>query len=382
MSKTVIVFSTRFISPLSNKGLFSKDNIKDPMPFSSDLLAKYFWDEFEHTKKKDFLEEMVLTDKYFTRQSLEELTETKELLTCLKKYKVQINNFIQTNPDIQCSTVDFEWVSKLLNKMRGDGSLGQEIIDSLTNNFKKFKDCLKDGKSLWICDHLRNDKEQKPLNIDIGNTNKREPWLTHRFSYYELKSNNNNDVKIYAVWPLENKCHPTNGQYQWVEALTDQFLNVLNPNAEKLFLILHDKDIADSIFKVIIDDTTSKTARHVALFQHIDAMGAFLEYPKDNSIKAVESFVERMIISARKRNLICDAYDYITSTDSNKSINLQNTVTKLLNLDKNKFAEISDIANKILAYTGADTNQYLDSLKLDLIHELNQQLKNVMTYEI
>ena len=62
MSKTVTVFSTRFIDPLFDDRLFSKGHY-DREVFSSKKLADFFWDDI----KKDtvFLESLLTTDNYF-----------------------------------------------------------------------------------------------------------------------------------------------------------------------------------------------------------------------------------------------------------------------------------------------------------------------------
>jgi hypothetical protein len=259
----------------------------------------------------------------------------------------------------------------------------------LNKKFKEYKNCLlqEDEHLLWICENLRDDTEQEPLYIFNGDSKKREPWLTYRFSYYEL-NNNSNDVKVYAVWPLSEGLSPKDddGNYPWVDALSDQFLSkkLGNDDATDLYLILHDKDIERSIFKVIIDDIwKNKYTRHVALFQHIDAIGAFLEKAITDCTTSIKTFVERTVISDRKRQLICDAYDYITREQPENINNLQSVITNLIKLDGDKFNQLSIISSNIQNFHGISAfSDNLNKEKLRLISELNIQLKNVMTYDI
>lgn len=386
MSKTVIVFSTRYIHPLVKNGIFSEGHYHRK-PFKSNKLANFFWDRIEVQRKKAILNEMVFTEKYFKIEKLKELPEAIELLSCLNDNKEYINTYIQTHKlDISYDTDGFEWITVLLKQMRTDDSSDQTIKESLSEKFKKYKNCLlqDDEHLLWICENLRDDIEQEPFSIFNGDSNRREPWVAYRFSYYELQ-NNTNDVKVYAVWPLSvPNSKDDDGNYQWVDALSKQFLSkeLGNDDATDLYLILHDKDIERSIFKVIIDDMTDNASRHVALFQHIDAIGAFLEKTNTDCVESIKKFVERMVISDRKRQLICDAYDYITSPKPEKNKDLQSAVTNLIKLDSNRFKQISEISNNIQNLENKSLFELLDKEKLRLISELNKQLKNALTYDI
>lgn len=371
MSKTVIVFSTRLIWPEDENGLFS---VAKPKPFTSELLADYFWDRI---KKDSSLLKTILAGNYFENPKKDELlsflhANEEELKTDIHKIdpNLKLEDFFKPK---------FQWIQKLLAKAQ-PFNLKEELKRKYQPYQKSIKDTneIKRTKSVELCNTLQTDSEQAPYDLDPGKPSvANKPWLRYRCSYYEFS---NTDISVYAVWPLKTEStRDKSGNYEWVTALTDQFLDKLNPGAEKLFLILHDNDIEDHTpFKVIIDDKHGNTARHVALFQHEnqDEIGSFLlKTSNDCSPEDVKSYVEQEILVARIRKWLCDAYDNITNDDVNK---LLDASTNLINLDQEKFKDISEKVNEIAGCTTNTLKQHLDDLKMELIQLLNQKLREYM----
>lgn len=373
MSKTVIVFSTRYIDPLNKHykdRLFSGDHFHRKI-FTSKLLADYFWNDIK--KDKNLLRRLLINDYFLNKQK-------QELVDFLNTKKIELEEVIQClDPTKSFSTTEFTWIGNIF-ATGTDFPLKKELRAKHHAYRISIQDTtlIEREDSLEICEKLKTDTKQKSYNLDPAEPGVEGPWMTYRFSYYEL-NNNNNDVSVYAVWPLERESPYNKGKYPWIEALMDQFLTILNPDAKEIFLLLHDNDIKDHTpFKIIIDDTAGTVARHVALFQHdnLDEIGSFLsKTPNNISPEDVKSYIEGMVMEARIRNWLFEAYDYFTNDDTNK---LWNASANLIKLDENKFKAIFEIADKIEGGTPTATKQHLDELKLSLISILNQKLRDYM----
>jgi len=375
MSKTVIVFSTRYISPLIQDGLFSEGKFKR-MVFSSQKLADFFWKDIINSK--DYLQ---LTKNYLLDQFNDCLTKKqKDLENTITKYlnfvKEQItkHNITVTDP-----TKNYTWIEELYPE---NIESPFDVIDSKYQNYIKAKS-IENYDSLWICENLelKKDAKQESFNLDPAKPNIEGPWLLYRFSYYEL-TNNDNNISVYAVWPLLKNAN--NKKTEWIEALTDQFLT---DDTEELYLILHDEDIEKSIFKVLDDNKVEikddigniiqTFNRHIALFQHVDEMGDFLLNPKSSDLTGIKDFIEDMIINARKLKLLRNAYDYIINEDKKA---LLTSIEELKKLDKNgKFIDIVEKTARISSCDHSDSINHLDELKLQLICQLNQHIIDLMT---
>lgn len=380
MSKTVIVFSTRLISPFTQNGLFSETHIKRKS-FSSSLLADFFWNDIREDDSflKSILDNMFDSKNNYT-DSIYSLNEAIELSKYIKRkqeyFKAQVDHF---------SPNDFSWVRGFLASNAGKQ---ETIIRELMKKHAKLEAALKRKmqKSTWISEHLKDDlnADQRQHNIGNDENKKPGPWLSRRFSYYELKKNPKDDISVYAIWPLAPKLTKDNDNEQWVKALSDQFLSI-EPDAKEFYLILHDEDIERSIFTLwqeekeltvtLENQTTIQVSRYIALFQHVDAMGAFLGDPRDSSPNGVKLFVEEMVNASRFRKLLGDTFDYIVNDNATQ---LLINANKLTEYDKTRFNEILDIAQKIEKSTSSSTQQSLDKLKLELIQLLNREFNKFM----
>lgn len=369
MSKTVIVFSTHRISPLVKNGLFS--NV-EPKLFTSDILADYFWNRI---KKNDEYLKSLLTSGCFPT------SERKELIDFLDNNKEELETSIKKIiPTLSISKTDFKWIGDIIATAK-HFTLRNELKQkynafksSINNNI----DIIKRKRGLELCNDLEKNSKQASYDLDPYNPSVEGPWLYYRFCYYEL--NNKPDISVYSVWPLHFNSSQQDGKYQWVEALTDQFLSdkLGNNDATDFYLILHDNDIKDHTpFEVIIDDTVKNAARHVALFQHdnIDEIGRFIKrVPNNSSPEEVKSYVEKMVMEPRKRKLLRDAYDFFKNY---KSDQLLEATKKLYQIDNKRYRDIY-VDALVLSNTGGMTIQCIDKFKLSLISHLNKEIRNLM----
>ena len=386
MSKTVIVFSTRFIGPFQNNCLFS-ENRYERKTFSSDLLADYFWNMIKQDNV--FIKEK-LNDSYLDKKALETISANKseegleEYLGSKKNQEELKYALRQLGINKPFSITYFDWIDEIVQKGIS-GTIPNPIKDKLKKLLQYYVEYKKHNKpaediierikhqtGIWIGENLKSDNsdDQVVFNLDNKNARISRPWLAYRFSYYQLNENND-EISVYAVWPLKKRCpQGPNGSYAWVDALTHQFLDSLNKDAKEIYLILHDVDIEKSIFKILIDDTVhQKTNRYVALFQHIDAMGNFLKKPCNNVPEGIRSFVKQEVNKARIRKWLCEAYQFITA-DTDEQL-LKNFTKNMTDLDKIYFKNIIAKAESIISNTG--DNQYQP--KFELINLLNDELK-------
>lgn len=368
MSKTVIVFSTRFNSPHQKNCLFNEGSSSRDI-FTSQELADYFWEDIK--KDKDYLKSL-LTDEYYVNQ------QKKDLVDFLKKYQ---NDFIEVikynNIKTPFSIEDYTWIGDIFVE-----DIDFPLKNELREKYIAFKESsdntefFETNNGLELCNNLRADPNaiQESFNLDPDKPSVNGPWLAYRFSYYKL-DNSDNDVSVYAVWPLLRPSPQIDGKYTWVEVLTNQFLTKFNPYAEEIYLILHDKDIEESLFKVIIDDKFGKATRLVALFQHVDDMGFFLEHPSEKEPIEIKNYVKSIVIDARVRKWLFDAFDHIANDNIDQ---LWGVASKLIKLDEDRFKCIFEIVDKIEKNKKTATEPYLDELKKDLVCQLNLNLKDYM----
>ena len=310
MSKIVIVFSTYYNSPVSEEYLFSKETTT-PGRFSSKQLCDYFWKQVdlktiaEH--RSDYLSKMALTELQTKIKELKEVRKT-ELKDYLNKNKDAIDNYLKKNANtLALSTDDFDWIAEL--SFIDPNAENNVIIHGLIDKYDEFNkndtetciDVIKNHfDGVWLSKNLKDTGSQTPLDTVLASGvtfGENRPWLHYRFSYYKFNKleGEPDDVSVYAVWPLQNPSPDDNGKKSWIEALTDQFLSLEeNADVEVLYLILHDKDIESTPFKIFLVDEvmnkqSQKVSRYVALFQHTDEIGKFLGSRKlDDKVKSLE----------------------------------------------------------------------------------------------
>lgn len=261
MSKTVIVFSTYFITP-NREFAFNKDSVLTPSLFTCERIKNFFWDRL---KSNSF---------YLNNYLKKGLNDWSRFDTETKAYsKEQIECFLkERGVDISSFEIDPMNTKALIIALM-KGGVSAEIVQAFKEQFPQIQE-INTSVSLegvTLEELLQNLKSTQPP-FDICNINKddeREPWLRHRFSYYELRKEES-DIAIYAVWALGSPAK----KEDWIEALSEQFFQ-LNMDVENLYLILHDKDFGMKSFSVIEPRVLvgNKYYRTVAVFAHVDEVG-------------------------------------------------------------------------------------------------------------
>ncbi len=382
MSKKVIVFSTYFNSPFRDDVLFNPKS-STPFPMSDKKLCDYFWNDIkDNINAKDVLKEL---PSYIKNEGKDEIEGKirpiindayKELEAFVSKYKEIIDKDL-TSKKINKDN-EYKWIKTLkilmdLNKLE-DSQLYMDLFD-------KYKKCdeesikidfMRTKGSQWIADNLKNEGQQEKFNVYL--TKDREtppaPWIYHRFSYYRL-NDFSDDVVVYAVWPIEEGSPVKDEENKkwldnaWIDALSTQFLT-LNEDAEKLYLILHDKDIKCNEISGVLDYPrldSQTTVRTIALFQHTGEFGEILKDAGQTS-KDLLDYVESKLTT---RGLLFDLYELAIKG------NLSEIKVKILSDDK--FKNITNIISNLDEKSLQEGKQDIEYLRL--ISILNDEIKNI-----
>ena len=269
MSKTAILFTTYYISPIK-EGVFCKEAVGDSHVLTGEKIIGLLWKRLVEDKEyqKNHLLSCIKNPESISKPPVDPRLENPVINELLAKYNI--------NP-----SSDSDWTNSLLKMMLCDNfdrTRVVEISSILSTHFSTDPIISLEGKdSTWLFNNLLPGKAQSPFSIYYSENFKPGPWLVDRFSYYELKQSNKTSPSVYAIWAL----NPVVNYVEWIEALTQQVL-LLSPDAQEVFLILHNKDIGDSTFKVIesensiiVNDKSIK--RTVAVFAHTDTIGRLLE---------------------------------------------------------------------------------------------------------
>lgn len=279
MSKTVIVFTTYYITPVKEDCVFNNKAVEKHV-LTNEKIRKVFWD-------------LLLADTDYLQNELINVVSDSEEIATFADDKRLGNSEVQRlllkysiNPEL-----DSDWSNTIQLKMLDDeeeSSKIETIGEILNVQYSKKPVVSLSGKdSAWLMKHLKDDVPQKPFAIYNPGNYKEGPWLKNRFSYYKLLdstrptasggTDTKNDTTIWAIWAL----HPNSVDEQtWLQALSEQVVE-LNDDVEDIFLILHNKDIGDSTFYVIesaknVKINNKELLRTVAVFAHVDDIGRLL----------------------------------------------------------------------------------------------------------
>lgn len=267
MSKTVILFTTYYITPdyLGENGLFCRESIEESFLNASSTL-KFFWERLQ--KDTNYI------NKYLPAclNNPEEISYDPRLndsliQSCLQKCGLNPKD----EPD---------WVEKLNDYVWSDESpFSGDEATSISDILNKDIEASLNGKSIeWLLENLNSSPDQEIFYIYTNSKDLKNAWLRARFSYYSLTITNKAETSIYAMWPLSQ----ASNQDEWIGVLTDQILET-DPDVESIFLILHNKDIGDYSFKVIESEKElslkgRNRKRTVAVFAHSgDDIGRLLK---------------------------------------------------------------------------------------------------------
>ena len=152
---------------------------------------------------------------------------------------------------------------------------------------------------------------QPPFDIYGSDKNDQsEPWLRHRFSYYELQQEQSSDISVYAVWALGSIAK----QELWIEALTEQFKK-LNSDIVDLYIVLHDKDFGKTSFSIVepkhvIPET--KINRTVAVFAHVDEIGKHVLGKKGITAQTIYDIIKEILEKKQKRECLFSIIQCLT----------------------------------------------------------------------
>lgn len=162
-----------------------------------------------------------------------------------------------------------------------------------------------------------NVEYETSLNID----GVKEHLIENRFSLFQLRSDSEDstrDCAVYAVWPL-NVSAKNNGK-EWLDAISDEILK-RHPDADELYLILHDRDLYKTTFRVEwcgedyeTADDNKNCKRYVALFQHANGdpiMKILSQYQKPQKVVSD-------IIRLFNLEYLCNISEQVGSTNPNK----------------------------------------------------------------
>ncbi len=293
MSKTVIVFSTYFITP-NREFAFNKDSVSTPSLFTSERIKSFFWDRLKTNSfyLNNYLKKGLINQSRFDTETK---AYTKEQIVCFLKERGVDTSAFEIDP----------MNTKALNIALMKGGVSTEIVQAFKAQFPQIQEINTsvslDGVTLE--ELFQNLKDTQPP-FDICNINKddeREPWLRHRFSYYELQPNEDSNIAIYAVWALGSPAK----REDWVAALTEQFLQ-LNADVENLYLILHDKDFGMKSFSVIESKVLvgNKYYRTVAVFAHVDEVGRRVVGKKGISAQEIYQQIIKIVEEEQKRSFL------------------------------------------------------------------------------
>lgn len=275
MSKTAILFTTYYISPVK-EGVFSKEAVGDSHVLTGEKIIGLLWKRLVEDKEyqKNHLLSCIKNPESISKPPVDPRLENPVIKELLAKY-----NIIPSS--------DSDWTNLLLEKMLDENESEERVCEAssiLSSSVSLDPIISLENKNFpWLLENILPDKEQAPFSIYNSENFRPGQWLYDRFCYYELKQTNQADVSVYAIWALK----PSVNEAEWIEALTEQVLQ-LSTDTQELFLVLHNKDIGDSTFKVIESANTiyiksreltknRRLTRTVAVFAHVDEIGRLLE---------------------------------------------------------------------------------------------------------
>ena len=165
MSKTVIVFSTRYIYPLFGDCLFSESQCQRKI-FSHKNLADFFWNGIK--QNNEYLKS-ILTDDYFVNK------QKNDLVNFLTRYQKVLEEVILNHGlEHQFSTTDFNWIGYITNNANISFEEQVELKKLFMAYNKSIDDTsqLRETDSLDLCKALKTDTYQKPFNLDVKDDGK------------------------------------------------------------------------------------------------------------------------------------------------------------------------------------------------------------------
>lgn len=347
MSKTVIVFSTYFITP-NIEYLFQKEAVGEPNLFDSDGIKDFFRRRLTHDPNyaSRYLVDCVIDPGVLSESNQQPNTYSKkdDIEFFLRKRGLSPKEF-DINPD--------DPRALFLQLIRGKHadiakSFKENFID--TGNKTEVPDPLNGLSVDSLLEQLKS--TQPPFDLySLEKTNRSEPWLRHRFSYYVLKQEEGSDIAVYAIWALAT---PAN-QEEWIGVLTEQFKK-LNPDLESLYLILHDKDFGLSSFTIVepkhqISDGGKEFRRTVAVFSHVDEIGKRILGKRGLTTTEVFKSIQEIVENKQKRGYLFSLVRCLASGSDDTVID--EFLDKIKGIDEDYYSKVKSITDSVKKDNGS-----------------------------
>jgi len=295
MSKTVILFTTYFITPNKKSGLFGENAVDEQKLITGEKLQNFFWDRLKENKtyQENYLANYIKNPASIRVNN--NSTDEDGISNLLKKHGI----------DVKDPEAGKKLQRALIQENKPDEALG--VTEELEKFYKQCSEVsLEDKDFNWLVEEINPNKAQEPFDIYIERPPE-APWLYNRLCYYKLKDVDRDDTSVYAIWALNSPAE----QNEWIEALTDQVIN-LDKDVEEIILVLHNKDIGNSGFKVVESSksleyknvSNNKILRSVVVFAHVDEVGRMLDDNSRATAKEMYDFLASQIDVDMKFSLV------------------------------------------------------------------------------
>ena len=384
MSKTVIVFSTYYNYPVLQDKLFNKNSCYPPK--EGGHLKFFFFKRLKEDKENPIWASLA---DYFNDDQKKQLNDEinsaaesyiEQLKSEIKNEISIVNQLLPEDKRMSSDNIDDPsfntWIIQL---KKSKDSKYQNLIDLyrcyMNNNIEDFKkNYLRETVDLTKYE-ISNKGSQLDYDIYCSSADipEEHPWLYNRISYYKLKASND-EVSIYAVWPLSNSSAPyakdEDGTIDcdWIEALKKQFFS-LDKDCKTIYFCLHAKDLFGSntqktvIYKSYGPNKVDNKNVVVILFQHPKPIGELLSQNGKNAHDVLE-FIQKETL---KLGLID-----LKSTVNPSGISRTRELLEFYHNYDFCRTEVEDIINKLTTYECADEN-----IKYQLGKEIKMSINHI-----
>lgn len=250
MSKKVVVFTTRHIG---EEGLFSEANgqFLNEIELYRFLFKEYFEKTSRWGNTVERVELQLILLLHFRNTCSEILKSLNEIISHPES-DILKEDLIRHHMDVPLDKINIvnktyeiceipEFMNIIMAKWEEYTNNEEEIFKEGWNDCFNKTFSLGKNKEIKLNDYIN-------LNNNITTTD----CLNTRLTYYK-SSSSSDDIAFYALWPLLNQQDKDDtGAWLWVKLLKRYFRDILNPDCERLILILHDRDIVSSqVFRII-----------------------------------------------------------------------------------------------------------------------------------
>lgn len=385
MSKSIVVFSTYYNYPVYPDKLFNRDSCSSPQmgKYLKEFFIERLKEDKEDTAWLHLLDYLSEDQKQKIGKEIEyaRRVDVEQIEREIRSEKCSVNQYLGEEMRLTSDEIDgadFEcWIDDLKD-------LNEDKFLKIIKLYQKWNDlqCYDEYKMEYLKDRI------DPNDLEINNKGVQEaydiycssadipeehPWLYNRISYYKLKASND-EVSIYAVWPLSNSSAPyakdEDGTIDcdWIEALKKQFFS-LDKDCKTIYFCLHAKDLFGSntqktvIYKSYGPNIVDNKNVVVILFQHPKPIGELLSQNGKNAHDVLE-FIQKETL---KLGLID-----LKSTVNPSGISRTRELLEFYHNYDFCRTEVEDIINKLTTYECADEN-----IKYQLGKEIKMSINHI-----